>query len=146
MTKDIAILLIEDDLVDVKIVKRAFKESGVVNPLFVVSNGEEALKFLKNEAPYEDALKFPRPGMILLDLNLPVMGGLTFLENYRKDPILQSIPSVVLTTSDEELDRVNSYSIGVAGYIVKPVDFSQFVDAVKKIDLYWSLCELPNAG
>lgn len=146
MNKDISILLVEDDLVDVKILKRAFAMSNIENTLQVVSNGEEALKLLKKEAPYDASDDSPLPGLILLDLNMPIMGGIAFLEAYRQDPNLRHIPAVVLTTSDEERDRRQSYAIGIAGYIVKPVDFQKFVDAVKNIDRYWSLCELPVAG
>ncbi|HNO79024.1 MAG TPA: response regulator [Phycisphaerae bacterium] len=146
MNSEISILLIEDDVVDVKIVKRAFKEINITNPLHVVSNGEEALKFLKHEAPYTDRMDAPEPGLILLDLNMPIMDGIAFLDAYRSDPELKHIPSIVLTTSDEERDRRQSYAIGIAGYILKPVGFNEFVDAVRQIDGYWSLCELPVAG
>ncbi|MCB9851266.1 MAG: response regulator [Phycisphaerales bacterium] len=144
MRQDIAILLVEDDLIDVKTVRRAFEDSKVVNPLYVVGNGEEALDYLRRKGKYADPELSPRPGLILLDLNMPIMDGLTFLETYRRDKNLCTIPAVVLTTSDEERDRLTSYSIGIAGYIVKPVDFKQFVEAVQTIDLYWSLCRLPS--
>lgn len=143
MRSDVSILLVEDDALDVKNVKRAFAERRISNKLFVVSDGEEALAFLRHEPPFADAEAYPRPGIILLDLNLPLMNGLSFLATYKNDPDLRRIPSVVLTTSDEESDRVRSYSVGIAGYIVKPVDFSKFVEAIQNFDLYWTLCELP---
>ncbi len=144
MTKGFSILLVEDDLVDVKAVKRAFKEAKITNPLFVVGNGEEALEFLRHEGTYansDDPL--PRPGIILLDLNMPVMNGVEFLEIVKSDSNLKRIPIIVLTTSREESDRLKSYDFSVAGYIVKPVDFEKFVEAVRIIDLYWTLSELP---
>jgi len=144
MRHNIPILLIEDDRIDVKNVERAFRENSVTNPLYHAKNGEEGLAFLRNESPFADPQSAPRPGLILLDLNLPVMNGLDFLETYRNDPELRSIPSVVLTTSDEERDRLRSYAIGIAGYIVKPVDFSSFVKAMRQLDQYWSICELPS--
>lgn len=143
MTSGISILLVEDDRLDVKNVQRAFSEVRIGNPLHVVSNGEEALAFLRNEKPYDDAAKYPRPGLILLDINMPVMSGLEFLQAYKAIPELKAIPSVVLTTSAEESDRFKSYNIGVAGYIVKPVSFISFVDAIKRFDLYWTICKLP---
>ena len=119
MTRDVPILLVEDDRIDAKNVERAFRHNHVTNPLHQVKNGEAALAFLRNKPPYEDSEKYPRPGLILLDLNLPVMNGLTFLETYRNDPELRTIPTVVLTTSDEETDRMKSYAIGIAGYVVQ---------------------------
>lgn len=143
MKRDVPILLVEDDRLDIKTLKRAFEVNKVTNPLHVVSNGEEALAFLRHEEPYTDSVRTPRPGLILLDLNLPVMPGLDFLKAYRQDPALNTIPTVVLTTSEEQRDLVESYRAGIAGYIRKPIDFAKFVDAVKDFDLYWTLCALP---
>jgi hypothetical protein len=143
MPPDVPILLVEDDQLDVRNVHRAFERVKITNPLYVVSNGEEALAFLRREGPFDDPATAPRPGLILLDLNMPVMGGLEFLDIYRNDKKLQSIPSVVLTTSDEERDLIQAYAKGVAGYIVKPVSFAKFVDAVSTLNLYWTVCELP---
>ena len=142
MRPEVPILLVEDDIVDVKTVERAFKEHDFANPLFVVSNGAEALAFLRHEDPYA-AADSPRPGLILLDLNMPVMNGIEFLQIVKAEEELQRIPVIVLTTSREESDRLESYRQSVAGYIVKPVDFQRFIDAIKVIDSYWSLCELP---
>ncbi len=135
MEKNVSILLVEDDLVDVKTVQRAFKENKMKNPLSIVGNGEEALEYLRNNDN-------PRPGLILLDLNMPVMNGIEFLKVAKADDGLRSIPVIVLTTSQDESDRVYSYNLSVAGYITKPVEFEKFVEAVKIIDLYWSLCEM----
>ncbi len=132
-----AILLVEDDEVDAMTVRRALKELHVSNPLAQVENGEEALAFLRQPDQV-------MPCLILLDLNMPVMGGIEFLQAAKNDPLLKRIPVVVLTTSDEQQDKVASFDLGVAGYIRKPVDYQQFVEAVRKIDAYWTLSELPQ--
>ncbi len=137
------ILLVEDDIIDVKTVKRAFKENKIINPLRITSNGEEALKYLRRQGKYSNPEDSPRPSIILLDLNMPVMNGVEFLKAIRADEDLKSLTVIVLTTSKEENDRVESYKLNVAGYIIKPVEFEKFVEAVKVIDLYWSLNELP---
>ena len=131
------ILLVEDDRVDAMTVKRALKDIKVTNRLDIVNNGEEALIFLRN--PENE-----KPGIILLDLNMPRMNGIEFLEIAKKDDDLKKIPIVVLTTSKEEQDKVDSFNFGVAGYMIKPVDYLKFVEVVKTIDLYWSLSELPD--
>ncbi len=145
MIEGLPILLVEDDIVDVKTVRRAFKENKIVNELHVVGNGEEALAYLRNEGSYADAGQHPRPGLVLLDLNMPVMSGIEFLRLAKADPSLRSIPVVVLTTSKMENDRVQSYDLGVAGYIIKPVEFDKFVEAVRTLDLYWTLNQLPHS-
>ena len=131
------ILLVEDDKVDAMTVKRALKDIKVTNRLDITNNGEEALAFLKN--PENE-----KPGIILLDLNMPKMNGIEFLKIAKKDAELKKIPIVVLTTSKEDQDKVDSFNLGVAGYMIKPVDYLQFVEVVKTIDLYWTLSELPD--
>lgn len=144
MTGSFPILLVEDDQVDVMTVKRAFREAKITNLLFVVGNGEEALNFLRHGGAYaKPDNPAPRPGIILLDLNMPVMDGIEFLKIVKNDDDLKRIPVVVLTTSTEESDRLKSYDFSVAGYIAKPVDFKKFVEAIRIIDLYWTLSELP---
>lgn len=135
MRAGIPILLVEDDDVDAENVVRAFKKNRISNPLQIAHNGEEALNLLRDK-------NTPKPGIILLDLNMPVMGGIEFLEIAKADDGLKSIPIVVLTTSREECDRVESFRLSVAGYIIKPVEFEKFVEVVKTIDLYWTLSEL----
>jgi len=122
--------------VDVMTVKRALKEINVTNRLIVASDGEEALSYLMDEMN-------KRPGIILLDLNMPRMSGIEFLVAAKKNGVLKSIPVVVLTTSREEQDKVDSFGLGVAGYMVKPVSYAQFVEVMKTINLYWTLSELP---
>ncbi len=131
------ILLVEDDQVDAMTVKRALKEINVVNRLDIVNNGEEALAFLKDPKNYT-------PGIILLDLNMPRMNGIEFLKIVKKEDSLKRIPVVVLTTSKEDQDKVDSFNLGVSGYMIKPVDYKKFVEVVKTIDLYWTLSELPD--
>ena len=131
------ILLVEDDKVDAMTVKRALKDIKVTNRLDITNNGEEALAFLRN--PENE-----KPGIILLDLNMPKMNGIEFLKIAKKDAELKKIPIVVLTTSKEDQDKVDSFNLGVAGYMIKPVDYLQFVEVVKTIDLYWTLSELPD--
>ncbi len=133
-----AILLVEDDTIDAMTVKRAFKELKVTNPLAHSLNGEEALEYLRQKGNEP-------PCVILLDLNMPKMNGVEFLKIVKGDLSLKKIPVVVLTTSNEERDIVESFKLGVAGYIIKPVDYRKFVEAIRTIDLYWTLSELPDA-
>ena len=131
------ILLVEDDRVDAMTVERSLKEIKVTNPLQVANNGEEALDVLKNSQQ-------PRPCIILLDLNMPKMNGLEFLKVIKSERRWQRIPVIVLTTSRNDQDKIESFNMGVAGYMIKPVDYWQFVEVVKTIDLYWTLSELPD--
>ncbi|RKY22955.1 MAG: response regulator [Planctomycetota bacterium] len=133
------VLLVEDDRVDTMTVERAFKDLKVTNQLVHTANGEEALEYLRNRSN-------KRPCVILLDLNMPKMNGVEFLKIVKADESLMKIPVVVLTTSQEEQDVVESFKFGVAGYIVKPVDYKKFVEAIKIINLYWTLSELPPNG
>jgi CheY-like chemotaxis protein len=139
---NVPILLVEDDQVDIKTVQRAFSIHKITNRLYTAKNGREGLDFLRHGGGY-NRVTAPRPGIILLDLNMPIMGGLEFLTEIKRDQDLRAIPVVVLTTSQMENDLVQSYKLGSAGYIIKPVDFSKFLEAVKIFDLYWTLCELP---
>ncbi len=135
-------LLIEDDEVDVMNVKRAFKKINVMNPLYVATNGLEALAMLRNENSDSPTIPVTQL-LILLDLNMPRMNGIEFLQELRADPVLKNIPVVVLTTSNQEQDRVEAYQLNVAGYIVKPVIFSNFVETMATLNQYWTLCGIP---
>ena len=106
-------------------------------PLQHVENGEEALSFLRNPANL-------KPCLILLDLNMPIMGGIEFLQIAKKDAVLKGIPVVVLTTSGEQEDKVESFQLGVAGYMRKPVEYPSFVEMIRTIDTYWTISELPQ--
>jgi CheY-like chemotaxis protein len=131
------ILLVEDDEVDVMNVQRAFRSSKIANPLYFAENGEQALRMLRGgEVPRERRL-------VLLDLNMPRMNGIEFLRELRADPQLASTTVVVLTTSNDERDRVDAYNLNVAGYILKPVTFQNFCDAMATLNKYWSLVEMP---
>ncbi len=129
-----AILLVEDDQVDAMTVRRALKELHVINRLEHVENGEEALDYLCDSGRES-------PCLILLDLNMPVMNGIEFLQAVKKAPELRLFPVVVLTTSDEQKDKVETFDLGAAGYMRKPVDYQKFVEIIRTIDAYWSLSE-----
>lgn len=135
------ILLVEDDRVDVMNVQRSFKKANIANPLFVASNGLEALAVLRNESKALQMPEFRR--LVLLDLNMPKMGGIEFLKELRKDPTLRRTPVIVLTTSDQERDRVEAYDLNVAGYLLKPVTFANFAEVMTTLNRYWTLCEIP---
>ena len=131
------ILLVEDDEVDVMNVRRAFERNNVSNPLFVAGNGLEALAMLRSDQmPKERRL-------ILLDLNMPKMNGIEFLQALRSDPELASLPVVVLTTSNDDQDKIDAYNLNVAGYLLKPVTFSNFCERMTTLNKYWTLVEMP---
>jgi len=139
----INILLVEDDEVDVMNVQRAFKRNHITNPLYVASNGLEALTMLRGGSQATPTLPMNRR-LILLDLNMPRMGGLEFLQELRADDNLRSTPVVVLTTSNQDFDRIEAYNLNVAGYILKPVTFTNFAELMATLNKYWALCELPT--
>lgn len=132
-----SILLIEDDIVDHMLVKRAFKELGITNTLKIITNGEAALDYLRDKGG-------EKPCIILLDLNMPKLSGLEFLKAVKSDEELKSIPVVVLTTSREEQDKTQSFKLGVAGYMIKPVEYENYVDLIRAFNSYWTLSELPG--
>ena len=135
--KALNILLVEDDQVDVMNVKRAFDKNRIANPLYVAADGVEAMELLK-------AGQIPRERrIILLDLNMPRMNGIEFLRALRADPDLALTPVVVLTTSDDERDKIHAYNLNVAGYLLKPVTFVNFVEVMAALNKYWTLVELP---
>jgi len=136
------ILLVEDDEVDIMNVQRAFKKNNINNPLHIARNGVEALEALLGKNP---SLTIPSPKVILLDINMPRMGGIEFLTEIRKHPELRSITVFVMTTSNEESDKVAAYDLNVAGYILKPLSFERFTSAVAILNHYWQLCEMPQA-
>jgi len=140
--KVIHILLVEDDEVDVMNVKRAFKKGNITNPLYVANNGVEAFVKLRGDENSSPSIPSARR-LILLDLNMPRMGGIEFLQELRADPGLKHIPVIVLTTSNADQDRVQAYNLNVAGYLLKPVTFSAFVEVVITLNKYWTLCEIP---
>ena len=131
------VLLIEDNSVDAMTVKRAIKDINATNQLVHKLNGEEALEYLRGQGNQ-------KPCVILLDLNMPRMNGIEFLKITKADDELKQIPVVVLTTSREEQDKIESFKFSVAGYIVKPPDYKKFVEAMRTLNTYWTLSELPD--
>jgi two-component system response regulator len=140
--KGISILMVEDDENDIIMTKRAFERYNLRNVLYVARDGEEALDFVYGRGDYQDR---PKPGLILLDIKLPKMDGLEVLRRLKGDSDMRHIPVVILTASRREKDKVESYKLGVNSYIVKPLDFSKFIEAVSTINLYWSLNQLPES-
>lgn len=139
--KELNILLVEDDALDVMNVQRAFKKNNIANPLYIAGNGLEALAMLRGVGALAAVPRERR--LILLDLNMPRMGGIDFLRELRKDPDLHATTVVVLTTSDEERDKVEAYDLNVAGYILKPVTLKDFVEIMAMLNKYWTVSELP---
>lgn len=134
------ILLVDDDEVDVMNVQRAFRKNNIVNPLYIAHNGLEALHLLRGTS----GEKIPSERrLVLLDLNMPKMNGLEFLREVRNDAALHALSVIVLTTSDDERDKVEAYNLNVAGYILKPVTFGAFVEAMATLNKYWAINELP---
>jgi CheY-like chemotaxis protein len=136
------VLLVEDDPGDVLMTQEAFADHKVHNRLHVVSDGVEAMAFLRKEGSYADATT---PDLILLDLNLPKMDGREVLAAIKEDATLRSIPVVILTTSEAEEDVLRSYSLHANAYVTKPVDFERFIDVVRRIDDFFvTVVRLPN--
>lgn len=138
--KSMNILLVEDDEVDIMNVERAFKRIKLTNPLYIARDGVEALDMLRGQ---NSSSILPWPRLVLLDINMPRMNGIEFLREIRQDPDLKMMTVIVLTTSNEERDVVAAYQLNVAGYIIKPVSFEQFVETMAALDHYWTLSEMP---
>ena len=132
-------MLVEDDDVDVMTVERALKDLNIKNQLVNKADGEEALEYLRTNGN-------KKPCIILLDLNMPKMNGIEFLKFVKADKSLKKIPVVVLTTSSQQRDIVESFKLSAAGYIVKSIDYAKFVKAISAVNLYWTLSELPSNG
>lgn len=129
------ILLVEDDEVDVMNVKRAFSKNNIKNDLFVAGNGVEALEMLRTSI-------VPLPRIIILDINMPKMNGIEFLKILREEDSLKNISVFVMTTSNEDSDKINAYNLNVAGYILKPLSFEKFLTSVATLNNFWQLCEM----
>lgn len=134
MGRPIEILLVEDNEGDIILTKKAFERGKIINKLHVCRNGKEALDFLYKRNGYEDK---PTPNMILLDLNMPIMGGQEVLEKIKNEPELMTIPVIVLTTSNADEDIIKSYALHCSSYIRKPVDFKQFGAVIQTLQDYW---------
>jgi len=142
--KQITILMAEDDADDRLLVKEAFRESRLNNDLFFVEDGQYLLDYLRQQGRYAAPTSAPRPGLILLDLNMPRKSGREALQEIKADPGLHTIPVVVLTTSKAEQDILRSYDLGAAGYISKPATFEELIEVIKVLGRYWfEIVELP---
>jgi CheY-like chemotaxis protein len=139
VSDDIEILLVEDNPNDVELTLRALRKLSITERVFVVKDGAEALDFLFASGAYKERKVETRPKVVLLDLKLPKVDGIEVLRRVKADARTRVIPVVMLTSSQEERDVAESYAIGVNSYIVKPVDFSQFVHAVSELGVYWSV-------
>jgi CheY-like chemotaxis protein len=144
VNKPFVVLMAEDDEHDIVATKRAWKTHNIANPLYVVNDGEECLDFLHRRGKYTDPAKSPRPGILLLDIKMPKMDGLAVLKNVRQDPEFRRLPVIILTTSKREEDQLKSYDLGANAFVVKPVGFDNFSHAVRTINLFWQLVELPG--
>src|SRR5215470_11541117 len=139
------ILLVEDDPRDVELTMTALEEYNLSNEVVVVSDGEEALDYLYYRGKFQRRAG-ENPAVMLLDLKLPKVNGLEVLEKVKSDDALKMIPVVVLTSSREERDMVESYKLGVNAYVVKPVDFHEFVNAIKELGMFWAIINEPPPG
>ncbi|NHB69578.1 response regulator [Perlabentimonas gracilis] len=140
---EIEILLVEDNPADLELTLRALKKNNIANKVQVAEDGEVALDFLFGQGQFADRNTDNKPKVVLLDLKLPKVDGLEVLRIIKADPKTQAIPVVVLTTSKQESDIIESYRLGVNSYIVKPVDFEKFVESVKELGMYWLLMNQP---
>jgi two-component system response regulator len=143
MTSKRAILLVEDNSDDEELTRRAFRTSNIANRLIVARDGAEAIDFLFAAGAFAGRSAEDDPCLVLLDLKLPKIGGLEVLQRMRADPRTRTIPVVVLTSSTEEQDVIRSYGLGANSYIRKPVDFTQFTEAVRTLGLYWLVLNEP---
>jgi CheY-like chemotaxis protein len=140
----ITILMADDDPDDRQLTKEALEEGRLINTIRFVANGEELMDYLRKQGDYTPPAEAPRPGLILLDLNMPRKDGRAVLKEIKSDPALRTIPVVVLTTSKADEDVYRSYDLGVNSYIVKPVTFEALVDILQTLEKYWfEIVELP---
>jgi len=141
----ITILMADDDADDRQLTREALEDARLINDIRFVENGEELMEYLRRQGKYAPPAEAPRPGIILLDLNMPRKDGRTVLKEIKQDPDLRTIPVVVLTTSKSDEDVYRSYDLGVNSYIVKPVTFEALVDTLQTLEKYWfEIVELPG--
>lgn len=145
--RSITLLMADDDADDRLLTRDALQESRVVNDLHFVEDGQELMDYLRRQGRYSDPESSPRPGLILLDLNMPKKDGRTALQEIKSDPELRRIPVIIMTTSQAEEDIFRSYDLGANSFITKPVTFERLVDLMKTLGRYWiEFVELPEAG
>lgn len=144
--KDFVVLMAEDDEHDIIATKRAWKANRMANPLYIVNDGEECLDYLYRRGSYSDPVTSPPPGILLLDINMPKMDGLETLKAIRESREFRHLPVIMLTTSQAEEDRIKSYAFGANAYIVKPIGFDNFSEAIRTINQFWKLVELPGGN
>ena len=137
------ILLVEDEPAHAELTKRAIRKAGNAHQIHIVSDGEEAFDYLYNRGQYEDKVKYPMPGLILLDIKLPGMDGVEVLKKIKEDPLLKRIPVIMLTTSEREEDVLRSYEQYANSYLTKPVGFKEFEEKIMQIDFYWMILNKP---
>jgi CheY-like chemotaxis protein len=143
-TTPIDILLADDNDDDIVLIQESFAEERLANVIYVVKDGEQALAYLRRQGPFAQAR---RPGLVLLDINMPKKNGLEVLQELKQDPALRSLPVVMLTTSRAEEDVVRSYAAGACSYLMKPVDFEKLREVAHQFTLYWSLVSrIPASG
>jgi len=142
MHKMIKILLVEDNPDDIDITKRALKDAKIINQLWLARDGQEAVDFLQHKGAFQDPATSPKPGLVLLDINLPKINGIEVLRIIKQDPELKMIPVVMLTVSKRDEDVIKSYNDGCNSFIQKPVNFENFVEVIKQVSLYWGLLNI----
>ena len=137
------ILLVEDEPAHAELTKRAIRKARNTNRIHIVTDGEKAFDYLYNRGKYKDKVKYPTPGLILLDIKLPGIDGLDVLKKIKEDPLLKRIPVIMLTTSEREEDIVRSYEHYANSYLTKPVGFKEFEKKIMQIDFYWMILNKP---
>jgi CheY-like chemotaxis protein len=137
------ILLVEDEPAHAELTKRAIRKAGNANRIFTASDGEEALDYLYHRGKYEDNIKYPLPGLILLDIKLPGIDGIEVLKKIKEDAVLKRIPVIMLTTSEREEDIARSYNHYANSYLTKPIGFKEFEEKIMQIEFYWMILNKP---
>ncbi|PIQ83488.1 MAG: hypothetical protein COV75_07255 [Candidatus Omnitrophica bacterium CG11_big_fil_rev_8_21_14_0_20_63_9] len=142
--QSIVIMLIEDDDGHQLLIRENLRAGGIVNELIEMRDGQQALDYLTRRGQYQDPAKSPRPGLILLDIKMPKVDGFTVLERVKSDPTLRSIPVLMLTSTDDQVEVNRCYSLGANGYVVKPVRYDEFQDKVKALGLFLDIVRFPD--
>ncbi|MEM7114935.1 MAG: response regulator [Chloroflexota bacterium] len=141
--KPFVVLMAEDNEHDIEATKRVWRKQNIPHPLYIVNNGEECLDYLFHRGRYSDPDAAPTPGLLLLDLKMPKIGGLSVLKQIREDDRLNCLPVVILTTSQLQIDKLRCYTLGANAYIQKPIGFSQYAAMLKTLYQFWQFVESP---